>query len=390
MRILPDHPSIDFLKREAKDVLVAMRESNPATTLAEAQRSLAVQYGFHDWAELRTEVDARRAHPPAARAGLADDVAATFGLGTPRSVATPIAFTPMGRRWRIDTDQGRFAAGPVYAWAGEAQATKAMRLLAAAREAGVPTAEPVRSAGGNWIEVVDGEPWRVDTFVELGPTPLPPVREALATTLGRITATLHDLALPTDDAISPYLTWRRPAEDWDELVARARAAAKEWADDLAHLARTTVPDLRAIDPPASRADDVILCHCNLIPENVATSVGDELVVVEWLFAGALTPELEVASMLPHWFVNSSVNERGAHAFLEAYAKTSERRAAPALSRSSFAVAAAGWLNWTYSTFCEAIDPATPDRAAFAEREARDLLTHPLTLDRVDQLAALTT
>jgi Ser/Thr protein kinase RdoA (MazF antagonist) len=390
MRILPDHPSLDFLRREAKDVLAAMRESAPATSLAEAQRSLADQYGFRDWTQLKAEVDARRADPPIAPAGLAEAIAEAFGLGALTAPVAPISFAPTGRRWCLTTDRGRFVAAPHYDWMSDAQAATAMQLQRAARDAGVRAPDPIPSAAGGWIATIGGEPWRVDAWVDLGPTPLPPIRVALAETLGRITATLHDLALPTDLAISPYLTWRRPAEDWEALVARARTADAPWTDGLVDLVRTVVPSLSSIELPAGIEDELILCSCNLIPENVATAEGDELVVVEWLFAGALTPALELASMLPHWFVGSSVNERGIAAFLEAYAKTSERKAAPVLTRSSFAVAATGWLNWTFNTFCEAIDPATRDKAAFTAREANDLLAHPLTVERIDQLAALTT
>ena len=41
MRLLPDRPSIEFLRKEAKDLLGVLRESNPEASLAEAQRALA-------------------------------------------------------------------------------------------------------------------------------------------------------------------------------------------------------------------------------------------------------------------------------------------------------------------------------------------------------------
>ena len=389
MRILPDNPSLDFLRREAKDLLAALRESEPGTTLAEAQRNLADQYGFRDWPTLKAEVERRRASTPPSSDELAEHLAHAFAIGRPTRPAAPIAFGPMGRRWCIETERGRFVAGTVYDWMNEVQVDTAMTLLTAARDAGIDAPEPVRGADGSWIQRVARERWRLDAWVDAGPTPVPPVREAIARTLGTITATLHDLAIPTNAPISPYLTWMRPAEDWAYLVDRARAADKPWTDGLADLVRTTVADLRAIEVPDTEGSR-ILSHCNLIPEHVATSAGDALIVVEWLFAGACTPELEVASMLPHWFVGPSVNERGIRAFLEAYAKTSERRAAPELTRSSFAVAAAGWLNWAHSTFCSAIDPETPEQRDFSEREARTLLSSPLSLDRIDQLAALST
>ena len=48
---------MEYLRREAKDLLAALRESNPDTSLADAQRALAAEYGERD----ETECQARRA-----------------------------------------------------------------------------------------------------------------------------------------------------------------------------------------------------------------------------------------------------------------------------------------------------------------------------------------
>ncbi len=48
MRLLPDKPSVDFLRKEAKDLLAALRESSPQASLADAQQALAAQYGMRD------------------------------------------------------------------------------------------------------------------------------------------------------------------------------------------------------------------------------------------------------------------------------------------------------------------------------------------------------
>lgn len=53
MRTLPDNPSLEFLRQEAKDLLVALRESTPTASLADAQKSLSEQYGFRTWPDLK-------------------------------------------------------------------------------------------------------------------------------------------------------------------------------------------------------------------------------------------------------------------------------------------------------------------------------------------------
>jgi hypothetical protein len=50
--MLPDSPSLDYLRRQPKDMLVGMRETRPSASLADAQAALARKYGFRTWPEL--------------------------------------------------------------------------------------------------------------------------------------------------------------------------------------------------------------------------------------------------------------------------------------------------------------------------------------------------
>jgi hypothetical protein len=88
---LPRHPSVDHLKKQAKMLLAAQRAGQPAScrffrrlrrfseatdkdvlsarvSLADAQRALAMQYGYGSWKELAEEA---RSHPPQAEFSLA-------------------------------------------------------------------------------------------------------------------------------------------------------------------------------------------------------------------------------------------------------------------------------------------------------------------------------
>lgn len=388
MRILPDNPSLDFLRQEAKDLLAALRESTPDATLADAQRMLAGEYGFRAWTDLKADVEKRRSAPPSPPEGVTEALAEVFGLGTPRGPMAAVAYDPMGQTWSIETDRGRWIAGTVYDWINDAQADMGERLRAAAAGAGVASPAPVRSSGdGRLIETVDGRPWRVYEWMELGPAPMQPVRAATGRTIGETVGRMHALAIPCDVPINPYLTYRRDEAEWEKLLDRARAARKPWAGDLErHLpAFLALRDVEA-KPPAD--DALILCNCNLIPDSVRTGKGDDVVVVEWHFSGSLTAELEVASVLAGWMMRPYLNEVAARAFVDGY------RAAtggfPALDVSSFAVSAAGTLNWYFAQLCEAIDPETPAKAAFAEREAVDVLADPLTVGKLERLLEVVT
>jgi ankyrin repeat protein len=58
---LPDHPSLEYLKKLAKERLRQLRRSRPDTRLASAQLAVARDHGFPSWRALKAEVDRRRA-----------------------------------------------------------------------------------------------------------------------------------------------------------------------------------------------------------------------------------------------------------------------------------------------------------------------------------------
>lgn len=215
MRLLPDKPSLDFLRKEAKDLLAALRESSPQASLSNAQQALASQYGMRDWCELKSEAVRRAARAPVAPDALADALADAFGLGTVTNAASPVSFTPMGRCWSITTDRGRWLAVTVYAWITEAQAEVGAQLRDVAVAAGVAAPIPVRSPQGRLIEIVQGYNWRVHEWIEVGPSPVTPTPAAVARRIGTIYATLHCLDLPSEAPIHPYLTSRRSEAEWE-------------------------------------------------------------------------------------------------------------------------------------------------------------------------------
>jgi ankyrin repeat protein len=54
---LPDAPSLDWLRKQAKRTLSRLRKTNPAAKLADAQFELAKQYGFASWRALKAHID---------------------------------------------------------------------------------------------------------------------------------------------------------------------------------------------------------------------------------------------------------------------------------------------------------------------------------------------
>ncbi|MGZ0148160.1 hypothetical protein ACXJJ3_13900 [Kribbella sp. WER1] len=379
MRLLPDRPSIEYLRKEAKDLLAVLRESTPDTSLAEAQRVLAGEYGERDWPALKAEVERRAADTPVAPAGLAEELAAAFGLGKMIAPARPVTFTAMGRCWDITTDRGRWLAVTVYQWITNEQAELGTRLRDAAVAAGLGAPVPARSPHGRLIESVRDESWRVHEWLEVGPSPVLPVSAELARRAGAMFGTLHSLAIASDEPIHWYLTHRRSYDEWQQLLGRARAEDKPWVERLEALL-PTVRELMEVELEAP--DQLMLCNRNLIPTHVRQRRDGELMAMEWDFAGSLTPELELGSGLTQWFRSDA---KGLRAFRDGYGGV---RAWPRLEMGSFAVGISGWLNWSYNAFCEAIDPEDADRAVFAEREAVGVLDRPMTCKGLEQLLVM--
>jgi hypothetical protein len=55
---LPPRPSLDHLKKQAKDRLQELQATAPGTQLADAQHALARDYGFPSWPKLKARVEA--------------------------------------------------------------------------------------------------------------------------------------------------------------------------------------------------------------------------------------------------------------------------------------------------------------------------------------------
>src|SRR5688500_5961811 len=145
MRLLPDNPSMEYLRQEAKDLLGSLRESDEKVTLADAQRATAELYGFRTWSELKADVERRREALPEEPEGLAAGVAEAFGLGQVTAPMTPIRYEYMGRRWCLETERGRFMVSPVFDWIQDQQAEVAVDLQERARRVGVVSPVPVRT-----------------------------------------------------------------------------------------------------------------------------------------------------------------------------------------------------------------------------------------------------
>ena len=55
-RHLPVRPNLEYLRKQAKELLQEQRQQNPSAKLADAQHAVAVEYGFPNWSTLKADV----------------------------------------------------------------------------------------------------------------------------------------------------------------------------------------------------------------------------------------------------------------------------------------------------------------------------------------------
>ena len=77
---LPDAPSLDWLRKHAKQSLDELRKANPDAKLADAQFHLARQYGFSSWRALKAHIDSLSVEGRLFAAAKKGDVAALAAL----------------------------------------------------------------------------------------------------------------------------------------------------------------------------------------------------------------------------------------------------------------------------------------------------------------------
>ncbi|HEV2782427.1 MAG TPA: phosphotransferase [Actinophytocola sp.] len=383
MKTLPDNPNLDHLRQQAKDLLAGLRDVDPTTSLADAQASLAQQYGFRTWTDLKAEVDRMRGRADVADPALARAIADGYGLGEVTAEMRSVARADeMGRRWSLRTDRGRWSVRTMDTWIPIVDAETEVALQQAAAAAGVLLPMPVRSRRGRIMESIGGHSWRVSEWLHSGPPLSAPASTSVTRAVGGILAAIHGLALPVD-RISPWHSLRLSGSTWPELATSAHAMGAPWAPDLA----TAMPTLLELDAIAADtpAPEPVLSHNSLGPGNVRRGSNGRLIVMGWEHAGGQPPGWELCDALVHWTIDPhrGVNTAGARALIDGYLATAGR--IPALDLTMFRGTATSLVNYVAGQLHYALDAGTNEDQRFAARNVRHLLSHLPTRAVLEQL-----
>lgn len=381
MKTLPDNPDLGHLRQQAKDLLAGLRDIEPTTSLATAQKSLAGQYGFRTWTDLKAEVDRMRGCAEVADPALAAAVADAYGLGDVTGPMRSMARADdMGRQWSLETNRGRWAVRTMDTWWPIVRHEDDVALQEAAAAAGVLLPAPVRSRSGDVAEVVDDHLWRVYEWRHSGPPMAAPASASVTREMGGIIATLHGLALPVD-RVSPWHAFRLTPVTWPELAATARDKGVGWAVELA----AAVPVLEELATIDDKPGEPVLSHNTIGPGQVRRGPGGRLVVFAWEHAGGQPPAWELGNALMDWTVDwdTQVNAAGARAMVEGYRETAG--GLPVLDMDMFRGVVTGLANYVFGLVEYAMEAQDNEDRRFAERSVRHVLAHLPTLAVLERL-----
>lgn len=390
MKTLPEHPNLDHLRQQAKDVLAHRRTSRPEATLGEAQAEVAEQHGFRTWAELKAEVERLRAGGRKAEAGLAAAVAEEFGLGEViEGDLFAVERVWAGQNWMLSTDRGRWEATELFDWTpvSDEGLEGEVRLVEAAIGAGISAPRPVRGRGGSVVATVAGRRWRVHEHIALGPAPVA-VTPELASVAGRTLGVLHGLALATDGSVTApasasvqarWLSSQLGGEHWRKLADRAAAAGVAWADAL----ERAVPALTEVAALCRdlTGEAVILSKRFMGPDSIRPGPNGTTVVLDWQHAGPIPPAQELGSALDAFCVDDDPTLP--RSLMSAYREAAVE--VPEMDLGAFTSAVSAGHNWLATRINTALTSDDAARADLAGREVPGLLAKLPTRRRFEAI-----
>ena len=213
----------------------------------------------------------------------------------------------MGEIWRLTTSDGRFAIKESFERVDGADLDEEAAFQAAARAAGVPAPEVIRTSDGRVLAEHHGHQLRVFGWVDLRDVD----RTLDPLSVGRTIAAIHQVPFRGTRATDPWYTDPVGADRWDELVAKLEARRAPFAVAMAAY-RDELVALETLMEPAA---DLRTCHRDLWAENIRATDTDGLCVIDWENCGAADPSQELAGVLFEFCAESPERAR---AFYRAY------------------------------------------------------------------------
>jgi Ser/Thr protein kinase RdoA (MazF antagonist) len=311
-------------------------------------------------------------------------VAGAFALGRPTDGAVPVARGEMGRIWRLDTDQGRFAIKELLRHPmDEAAAQADLAFQAAAIDAGLPMPHPIRRPDGSALVAVERPGGSVATFRAYSWVDLAdPVRAAAPAMAATLLARLHGLDHPAEAPMDAWFTEPLGSGGWASLRDAVRAAEPPWLEAFeralpgAEAAEAIVVEAALAGRPLA---DLRRCHLDFNPENILLDVDGQPVIVDWENSDSAPYEQELACAV----LDFAAEPAAARDFLRIYREAGGPATITGRDAFALAVAVQGHLADTYARLGIAAG-TDEDRLRMADR-IDELERTLFTLESIDRL-----
>lgn len=235
---------------------------------------------------------------PTLELALATEVAARFGIGSPRHPARLAAagWAAHNLLWRFDTTEGSWALKEI----GREQASQienAADIESAARRAGIACPRPVPALDGPWTVTIKGRIFLCHEWVT-GACPTTNLTAEDAWQAGHALGNVHQLDLPWDPAAVTPRVWGKA--HWQALIRAGEGLAQRWSA----LLENALDQILAMEQPAAewaaRPHRWVGSHRDVRPDNTLRCRDGTLLLVDWDAAGPTVPGRELASVLRWW------------------------------------------------------------------------------------------
>ncbi|TDE95796.1 aminoglycoside phosphotransferase family protein [Occultella glacieicola] len=247
-------------------------------------------------------------------------IAQRYRLGPVASLTGPTATGMQGAVWRLRTSDGDYAVKVPLRPQDEGEMRANAAFTRAAIDVGVLAPAALRTTAGDLLtDLAAGRPAdaptqvRVYAWVDLDDADLGIDPGAV----GRVLGLVHRVGAPTTEAVDPWYTETVGERAWAALARAASDGGAPFAADLTAVT-ASVSDLEDLVRPPS---GLRICHRDLWADNVRTTPGGRLCVIDWDNAGPADPAGELAMVLTEFATDAAgrVDPGRARRLLDAYA-----------------------------------------------------------------------
>ena len=299
-------------------------------------------------------------------------IAERFGLGRDATLHGPVAFGRLGEVWQLVTGRGRFAVKHSHVAVSPQDAELDAAYQDVVHAAGVPMPAVARAVDGSVIAHIDNAQVRVYEWVDV----LPADRRLDPGEFGRLLATIHAAAVPTDQPVDGWYVDPVGAERWHDLLTRLRRAEAPFVDRLAAV----LPGVLEAEGILTSPGRVQICHRDLWADNVRRTPAGGLVVLDWENSGPGDVNGELGCALFDYGLGEPDRTRtlyAAYVDADGPGRLADRGDLTMLVAQLGNIARIGCERWLTST----TDQERADNVDWVT----EFLDEPVTLDAVDRI-----